>query len=102
MSWILVFIYSLVVDAAAVVWTASVEKRDELRWRLAGTGTTMLIATMNWLSVLLVVDRDHDLMVGSIMGHAVGYLVGGRLADLVESRRGRPTTAPGSQSSDPS
>ena len=91
MSWILVFIFSLVIDASAVVWTASVERKGFL-WKAAGVSTTMLIATVNWLSVFLVVGEDHHLMIASVLGHAVGYLAGGRLADLFGSGTERPTT----------
>lgn len=87
MNWLWVFLFSLVIDMGAVLYTASISNRDQIRWQAVGVGTTMLIATVNWLSVFLVVGEDHRLMIPSIIGHAVGYVAGGRFADYVESRK---------------
>jgi hypothetical protein len=98
MPWILIFFFSLAIDSGAVLYTRAVQKRRIV----VGTLTTGALAMLNWLSILMVVDKNSDLMWASTGGHMVGFVLGMLLPLADASERSRPTTEPGSQSSDPS
>jgi hypothetical protein len=103
LNWVIIFVFSLIIDVGAVVFTRSVMGRHIL----VGMLTTATIAGLNWAAIWLVMKQDDSLIIPSIVGHVVGYAVG-MLVPLRESedrgvcQRCHPTTAPVSQSSDPS
>ena len=97
-SWLGIFIFSMVVDIGAVLFTRSVH----LRRIGVGMMTTGTIAAANWLSILLVVKENGNLIVPSIIGHMAGFVVGMLVPLSDGSGTAGPTTGPGSQSSDPS
>ncbi len=95
---LLIFLSSAVIDMGAVIFTRSVQHQ-----RIAiGTITTGTLAALNWLSIWLVVKHDDSLIVPSIIGHMVGFVVGMLVPLKDASRKGDPTKGQGSQSSDPS
>lgn len=99
MSYILIFIYSVLIDAGAVLYTRSVQGKNILLGAFA-TGT---LAALNWASIWMVTKHDDQgLMAASIVGHVVGYVLGISVPVRAASETGRPTTETGSRSSDPS
>lgn len=102
-DWILIFLYSAVIDTGAVLYTRSVQFSRVT----TGAVTTATLALLNWLSILLVTKHDDMLIIPSIIGHVSGFIVGMVLpvrppAEPVVCQRCHPTTGPGHRSSDPS
>lgn len=97
--YFLIFIYSALIDGGAVLYTRAVQRRNI--W--LGVFSTGSLAALNWAAIWTVMKQDDpDLMVVSIFGHVVGFVAGMFVPLRDESRTGRPTTEPGSRSSDPS
>lgn len=67
-----IFLMSALLDMCAVGWTRAVVK-DNIVNGLLIVGA---MGTMNWLSTWLVMKEDGILMVPSILGHMVGFVVG--------------------------
>lgn len=99
MSYFLIFIYSLLIDTGAVLFTRSVQgKRIALGMFVTGS-----LASLTWASTWMVMqENDRYLMVASVVGHVIGYVIGMLIPVRDESETGHPTSSPGSQSSDPS
>lgn len=99
MSYLLIFVYSALIDAGAVLYTRSVQSKNVL----LGMFTTGGLAALNWASIWMVTRQaDRGLMLASIAGHVVGYAAGIFVPVRGECGTGRPSTGTGSQSSDPS
>jgi hypothetical protein len=99
MSYLLIFIYSMLLDMGAVLYTRSVQSKR----LLLGMLVTGMLATLSWGSIWLVMrENDGMLMVISVAGHVVGFAIGMLLPVRVESQTDGPTTGPRSRSSDPS
>jgi hypothetical protein len=103
LAWLVIFVFSLVIDIGAVIFTRSVMGRRIL----VGMLTTGTLAALNWGAIWLVMKQDDTLMIPSVVGHVVGYAVG-MLIPLRETsqhdvcQRCHPTTEQVSQSSVPS
>jgi hypothetical protein len=102
-AWLLIFLSSVVIDVGAVLFTRSVLGRHIV----LGVFTTTTIAALNWAAIWLVMKQDDTLVIPSIVGHAVGYVVGMRLPlkdrqEHAVCQKCHPTTRPELQSSDPS
>lgn len=102
LSWIAIFVFSLVIDVGAVIFTRAVVGQR----LLTGMITTATIAALNWGAIWLVMKQDDTLIIPSIVGHVVGFVVG-MLIPLREvqhdlCQRCHPTTAQVSRSCDPS
>ncbi len=95
---LLIFLSSAVIDVGAVIFTRSVQHSRIL----IGTLTTGILATLNWLSIWLVVRHSDSLIVPSIIGHMVGFVCGMLVPLKAASQTDCPTKGPGSRSSDPS
>lgn len=99
MPYLLIFIYSFLIDVGAVIYTRSVQSRNVLLGALM-VGT---LAALNWASIWTVMRQgDSRLMVASVIGHVGGFVVGMFVPLRDGSETGRPTTGTGSRSSDPS
>lgn len=103
MNWLLIFLFSAIIDVGAVIFTRSVLGRHIA----IGMFTTATIAGLNWAAIWLVMKQDDTLVIPSIVGHVVGYVVGMilPLKDHQEHdvcQRCHPTTETESQSCDPS
>lgn len=102
LNWLAIFVFSIVIDIGAVVFTRSVMGRN----LPLGMFTTGTLAGLNWAAIWLVMKQDGALIIPSVVGHVVGFAVG-MLVPMKESADGvcqrcHPTTAPVLQSSDPS
>lgn len=101
---VFVFVFSVLMDVGAVVFTRSVGERR----MLAGILSTLFLGALNWASIWLVVKQDDELMVlAAIIGHPVGYVLGMILplrgdVDHDVCQRCHPTMGQGSRSSGPS
>lgn len=86
-DWLAIFLFSLVVDVGAVLYTRSVQ----LKHVVIGMGVTGMIAAANWMSIWLVVKQDGNLIIPSVVGHMVGFVLGMVVPLPSGSGKARPT-----------
>ena len=103
MNWLLIFLFSAIIDVGAVIFTRSVLGYNIL----IGMFTTATIAALNWAAIWLVMKQDDALIIPSIIGHVVGFVVGMILPMKVHHehavcQRCHPTTETEHQSCGPS
>lgn len=73
MTLLIVFLFSVLTDVGAVVFTRSVGERR----MTVGALTTLFLGFMNWASIWLVVKQDdHYVVAAAILGHPVGFILG--------------------------
>lgn len=98
-----IFIFSALIDMGAVLYTKSVGENRIV----FGVLMTSVLALLNWAAILMVTKQDDGLVTPSVLGHAVGFVVGmlvpvRKPPATAVCERCHPTTEPGSQSCDPS
>lgn len=99
MSYLLILLYSALIDVGAVIYTRSVQHKNVP----LGALVTGCLAALNWASIWMVARHDDELLVvASVIGHVGGFVAGMVVPVRGESERPSPTTGPGSQSSGPS
>jgi hypothetical protein len=82
-SWIIIFLFSAALDCLGVLWARSVH----LNKAVMGMLTTGSIASLSWISIWLVLKEDGSLIIPSVIGHMVGYLIGLKIPVIVSSEK---------------